>query len=200
MNTYFQKLNFSIDPGIINFSDFKGNFYFGYTNPDGSRLEYYYIHNNLKLLVRKLFSEISNVAPSQFRFVEVSGSTGRIAPHRDYDLPCAVNYYFQANGATTNWYKTKEYANEYTSPQNRVRAYLPSEIELCDQFTAQNSECYLLNNEEIHSVFGGSGIRQFIQIQYNKPYHEIARLLNLAEGKGIEPLIAESKSAVIPFN
>ena len=199
MNTYFQKLNFSIDPGIVNFSDFKGDFYLGY-ECDGSRLDYYHIRNDLELLTRQLFSKIADVSPSQFKFVEITGATGTVDPHRDYDLLCSVNYYFKAGNATTFWYKPKQHAVEQASTEYLYRVYNHDDLELSNKFIAKNNECYLLNNSEIHSVSTGNETRQFIQIQYDKPYHEIARLLNLAEGNGIEPLIAESKSAVIPFN
>jgi hypothetical protein len=200
MNTYFQKINFLINSNNLDFTLLKGDFCFGYTSSDQSRLDYYYIRNDLKPLVHDLFSNFVDISENLIRFVEVTGPGGQLDPHRDYGVSCAMNYYFCANGATTNWYKNKKHAIEFVSIENRTRVYLLHEIELCDQFTAKNNECYLFNNEEIHSVSGGNGIRQFIQIQYNKPYYEIARLLNLAEGKGIEPLIAESKSAVIPFN
>ena len=200
MNVYFQKLNFLIDNDDLDFTLLKGDFWFGYTSSDHSRLNYYYVRNDLKPLVRNLFSNFVDISENLIRFVEVTGPGGKLDPHRDYGVSCAINYYFCANEATTNWYKNKEHAIEYVSTENRTRVYLPHEIELCDQFTAKNNECYLFNNEEIHSVSGGNGIRQFIQIQYNKPYHEIARLLNLAEGTGIEPVMTESKSVVLPLH
>ena len=196
MNTYFQKLNFSIDPGILNFADFKGDFYFGY-ECNGSRLDYYYIRNDLKLLVRQLFSKIADVSPSQFKFVEITGATGTVDPHRDYDLLCSVNYYFKAGGATTFWYKAKEHAVEQISTEYLYQAYNHNDIELSDKFTAKNNECYLLNNAEIHSVSAGNETRQFIQIQYDKPYYEIARLLGVAGEMGFEPMMTISKTVAL---
>ena len=186
MNKYFQKLNFLIDSNTINFSSLKGDFSYGYTNPDGSRLNYRYIQQDGIPVVQQVFSNFIKIAPNNIKFVEVKWGGYELLPHRDHGVPCTINYYFCTNEATTYWYK-KNYTVEHISQKYNTCIYVRDELELCDQFTARNNDCYLLNTDEIHSVSGGTDIRQFIQIQYDKPYHEIARLLNLERATGFEP-------------
>ena len=188
MNTYFQKLNFSIDSSTINFPSLKGDFNYAYNNPDGSLLNYRYIHKDGIPLVQQVFSNFIKIAPNNIRFVEVKQGGYELLPHRDYGVPCTINYYFRTNDATTYWYKKGENsAVEHISRKYQTIIYVRDELELCDQFTARNNDCYLLNTDEIHSMSGGTDIRQFIQIQYTTPYHEIVRLLNLERATGFEP-------------
>ena len=197
MNMYFQKLDFKVSPCDIDFTTFKGTYDYEYGNSDFT-LKFYFIHDDLKARVKQLFSNFVEVAPNQIRFVEATGSEGAIIPpHKDH-LLSSINYYFCASGASTLWYKTKD-----DIVFGRAAEYESDQIDLQDQFTAVNGDCYLFNSNQVHSVILGNGTRRFLQIQYGTPYDELFQKLvtfKMAEGKGIEPLIAESKSAVIPFN
>jgi len=174
MNLFYQKLNVSLP--VIDYSVFKGNFFFGYKDDD-TQLSYYYISDDFKLEIKKIFTGICDLAPCQFRYVEIIGDSTGLRPHKDYGISCSVNYYFHAGNVVTNWYNPKSSAVESISIEDRSRTYQHADIDLVDHYTALDNECYLFNNSAIHSVHGGTGVRKFIQIQFGINYSKLSNLI-----------------------
>ena len=175
MQKYFQKINFTPLLCQPDLDCFRGDYYFGYDDND-AYLKYYFIQNDLKKQVSLLFSNLAQIAPHQFKFVEIAGRSP-VRPHRDYDLPCTINYYFSTGSAHTLWYDCKSTVVAEISQEKRYTVYEYDDVDFRTGFQARDGDCYLLNNQEIHSVTPSNGTRRFIQIQFNKSYEEIYALL-----------------------
>ena len=142
------------------------------------------------------------------------------------DVPFAINYEVTNSVATMEWYDTKDAKKLYFSggpevneldklyaagvhygsfKNNDVSKYI-----LLDSCELSSLHPVLINTSKPHRVTYPAGYESRLSISIRFPNTQLEtfeQALDLfkrydfvAEGKGIEPLITESKSVVIPFN
>ena len=172
MNKFYTKLDITFP--YFDYSLFKKNLYNQY---DGTNLSYYFIENESQL--RSMAPEIlGKIGPFAIKLVELPGPA-KIPPHKDYGLSAAINFYFKPGLTKTFWYNPNIDAHENISHESMTRMYDINDITLSDSFISSLNECYLLNSSEIHSVTKyDTGLRQFLQFQFDISYEEILNKLN----------------------
>lgn len=150
MNPFYQKIGMSLDG--INLPEIKTDMVVGqYVRKTGIGLRYYNVKEQYWTSLRdKLPTDLQTdvrIFYAEFR------APGSIVPHRDHGVISGLNYYFQPSDGITTWYNLKhptepyKYGNEQTS-----NLYKDEDVELVDQFVAQQNECYLLNIDKIHNI------------------------------------------------
>lgn len=168
---YFEKINYRL--GNIDLDNIKGKLLFSFGKID-TKISYYAIENNN--FIRKLDSDIQ---PDNCYLAEVEGR-GLLRPHRDHGTRCCLNYYFESNDSETVFYKSKENTKPFLyEGEKDSNIYNLKDLDVVGSFISRDHESFLLNVNEIHSVFCiKPGIRKFITWQWNShPYEEILRNL-----------------------
>lgn len=143
-------------------------------NPPNPRISYYLI-KDLKYFAQISDRPVCKIMPDTFFLVEIEGA-GLLMAHRDHNVSCCINYYFETNDAVTYFHREKEGATAFQYPgRTTSNVYSPYQLNTVGEFTAQDHDVYLLKVDEIHSVYGPKpGTRRFITWQWrNTPYEEI---------------------------
>ena len=141
------------------------------------QLTYYAI--NLDYLNSIVQSPICKIPPNSILLGEIIGA-GHLQPHRDHNISCCINYYFQPNQSATFFYKENNNAvPRKIFGKTTANIYNFESVSQVGCFKAMKNESYLLNVSEIHSVWAPiDGIRQFITWQWvNTPYDIISENL-----------------------
>jgi hypothetical protein len=161
MNECYTKLNWQLDN--FDWEAVRGNLVGEYKYVPN--LSYYEITDHAK--IREIFpAQIFKIGACQFKFVEITG-IGLLAAHTDFGLATVLNYYFNPAGSITRWYNTKESAVQTTSIEEETHSYKYADLELADEFVAQQGDVYLINVSKVHDVVHLNKLpRQFIQIQW----------------------------------
>lgn len=170
----FDKLNFSLKD--FDMDKLKGDRHTFYGNPPKPRISYYLIKD------KEYFDEIMphpicKIPPDTLFLAEIEGA-GLLSPHRDHNVSCCVNYYFETNESVTLFHKEKENINAHVYPgKTTANIYSFDQVDTVARFKAEKNECYLLNVSEIHSVYApNAGVRRMITWQWrNTPYEEILK-------------------------
>lgn len=122
-----------------------------YAKKSGVGLYYYQIKDQYRELLK---NKLPQKLHDQIRILYCEFiSPGSIVPHRDHGVLTGLNYYFQPSDGITTWYRIKEGAQPYRHDEKTTNnLFKERDLELVDQFIAQENECYLLNVNNIHNV------------------------------------------------
>ncbi len=173
----FKKVNFKL--GNLDFDRLKGEIVTSYGRYPRPVLTYYRLGDPeyfRSLLPEQMFFGIK---PMQLQLAEIVGS-GHLLPHIDHNISACANYYVQTNGSTTYFYNKKPQATGFIYPGRDVaNIFSLDDVDRVSEFTAEDSDLYLLDVSKIHSVDSPSpGIRKFISWQWvGVPFEEIANSL-----------------------
>jgi hypothetical protein len=168
----FEKLNYSIkdfDPERL-----KGQRHTFYGNPPRPTISYYLI-KDMEYFRGLCPHPICKIKPDTLFFAEITGE-GLLKPHRDHNVSCCVNLYFEPNGSTTFFHQEKENIDAFVYPgKTTANIYDLHQVDTVGQFIAEKNDCYLLNVSEIHSVLSPNpGARRMITWQWrNASFDEV---------------------------
>ena len=168
----FEKLNYSIkdfDPERL-----KGQRHTFYGNPPRPTISYYLI-KDMEYFRQLCPHPICKIKPDTLFFAEITGE-GLLKPHRDHNVSCCVNLYFEPNGSTTFFHQEKEDIDAFVYPgKTTANIYDLHQVDTVGQFIAEKDDCYLLNVSEIHSVLSPNpGARRMITWQWrNASFEEV---------------------------
>jgi len=177
MNDLFAKLDL---PKIsVDVERIRGDLHTNYGNH--VKISYYKI-KDLEYLKTIFTKEICKIPPSTMFYADIVGS-GRLWPHRDHNVSCCINWYFDPNNATTVFYKEKENSSPWLYPgKETANIYEFQDVRPVGNFKAEPFESYLLNVSEIHAVFNPPpGVRRFLTWQWrpaDASYQEVLENLN----------------------
>lgn len=175
MNDFYTKLNYKIpnykweDSGTTVNTE-----YHNYP-----KLTYFYMSEESSNLFCSCLPEaLFNQGYYEIKLFIIEGK-GVVHPHTDYDIKCAINFYFEPNNSLTFWFNIKDESQLNRNDENRSITYDPSNLELTDMFKAKKNDIYLLNNSKVHSVVHSSdSARKIIQLQwYETDYFNIRHIL-----------------------
>jgi hypothetical protein len=168
----FEKINYSIkefDPERL-----KGKLHTSYGNPPRPTISYYLIKDTEYF--RQLCPHpICKIKPDTLFFAEITGK-GHLKPHRDHNVSCCINLYFEPNGSATFFHKEKPNIDAFVYPgKTTANIYDLHQVDTVGQFIAEKDDCYLLNVSEIHSVLSPNpGARRMITWQWrNASFEEV---------------------------
>ena len=143
----------------------------------------YYSIKDTDYLNSLLDQPICKIPPSTVFYSDILGA-GKLWPHKDHNVSCCINLYFESNNSITYFYKEKEKSEgpwKYPGKESS-NIYEFEHIECLGNFKADNHEAYLLNVSEIHSVtMPPPGIRRFITWQWRPSeasYQDVLENLN----------------------
>lgn len=168
----FDKINYSIkdfDPERL-----KGQLHTFYGNAPNPRISYYLI-KDMDYFKSLCSAPICKIKPDTLFFAEITGA-GHLKPHRDHNVSCCINYYFEPNESVTFFHKEKPNINAFVYPgKTTANIYTLEQVDTVGKFIAEKNECYLLNVSEIHSVLSPNpGARRMITWQWrNSSYDEV---------------------------
>lgn len=112
--------------------------------------------------------KICKIKPTTVFYSDILGA-GKLWPHRDHNVSCCINFYFESNEAVTVFHKEKENSSgpwKYPG-KNSSNIFEFENVDYVTEFRARDGEAYLLNVSEIHSVtMPPPGIRRFITWQW----------------------------------
>ena len=174
----FNKINYTLkdfDPKQL-----KGQLHISYGNAPNPKISYYYI-KDIDYFRTLYTKRLCKIKPDTIFFAEITGM-GHLKPHRDHNVSCCINYYFEPNGSTTFFHKEKvlPYPWSESGPtvypgKTTANIYVLAQVDTVGKFIAEKNECYLLNVSEIHSVLSPNpGTRRMITWQWtNTSYNEV---------------------------
>ena len=170
----FEKINYSIkefDPERL-----KGRHHISYGNPPRPTISYYLIKDT-EYFKTLCSHPICKIPADYLFFSEITGE-GLLKPHRDHNVSCCVNLYFEPNGSTTFFHKEKENIGAFVYPgKATANIYDLHQVNTVGKFIAKKNDCYLLNVSEIHSVLSPNpGARRMLTWQWtDTPYEEVLK-------------------------
>lgn len=169
----YKKIDFKLKD--LDFDRLKGDVVTSYGRAPNPVLTYYRLKDPeyfKSLLPEKMFFGIK---PKQVQLAEIVGE-GHLLPHIDHNISACANYYVETNGSTTYFYNKKPHATGFIYPGREVaNIFALTDVDLADQFVAEQNDLYLLNVGKIHSVDSPNiGIRKFISFQWvGVPFDEV---------------------------
>jgi hypothetical protein len=179
MKVYFKKLDSAIMPPSVDSDSIKGAMLFHYGN-----IRYFEVSDQSYLAaIHKSFK----IPPKEVFLVE---GHGELRPHRDNGVYSCINYYLQPGGYTTSCWepienarrvKGKKYDKKTDSYKEVELAYEPEDLIFLGSFLAEDSDVYMLNIGEVHSVNGDKPKRprSMIQMQWHLTMDELIKQLEL---------------------
>ena len=137
----------------------------------------YYDINNPVIYAELEAFVIQYAKPTRIDYVELF-DVANLPLHKDHGgIQCAINFYYEAHGADTVFYKCndeslaygfKPEGTEVTKHHGENVLYNREDCTEIGRFTAQTGTAYLLNNQAIHSVESKQALpRRFIQYEFH---------------------------------
>jgi len=168
----FNKINYTLKD--FDLKQLKGQLHISYGNAPNPRISYYLI-KDMDYFRSLCSAPICKIKPDTLFFAEITGA-GHLKPHRDHNVSCCINYYFEPNESVTFFHKEKPNINASVYPgKTTANIYTLEQVDTVGKFIAEKNECYLLNVSEIHSVLSPNpGARRMITWQWrNSSYDEV---------------------------
>lgn len=169
----YKKIQFKLSD--LDFDRLKGSVVTSYGRAPRPVLTYYRLGDPdyfQSLLPDNMFY---GIPPDGVQLAEIVGQ-GHLLPHIDHNVSACANYYVEANGSTTHFYKKKETAQGFVYPGRLLpNIFTLDQVDSVDKFMAEKNDLYLLDVSKIHSVDGPNpGTRKFISWQWFKtPFEKV---------------------------